>query len=261
MLIDKDFYTKHIKNDEKKFEMRKLLDKIELVIKNHSIEITDFMDPYERLLARSILNRFSDINYKDFGGTSNAERKVICIYPHYFDEKDVSFNLVYLRLKGEIEGLIHKNFLGALLNLGIKRAKTGDIQIHEDHVDIILKSEISNYIIQNLDRVGNKKVSISSIEKEDLAEPQIKYKEISKFIPSMRIDSFLSSAYNISRQDSINIIKFGNVKVNWEEINKPSRELEVGDIISTRGYGRAIIKSIDGFSKKGRLHITVQILI
>lgn len=261
MLIDKDFYTKHIKNDEKKFEMRKLLDKIELVMKNHSFESTDFLDPYERLLARSILNRFTDISYTEFGGTSNAERQAIFIYPFYLDEKTIDFNLSYLRVKGEIDGLTHKDFLGALLNLGIKRQKTGDILIHNEFTDIILKEEISNYVMQNLEKVGNKRVSITYIRKEDLLEPIIKYNEISKFIPSMRIDSFLSSVYNISRQDSINIIKNGNVKINWEAIDKPSKELKIGDTISTRGYGRAIIKSIDGVSKKGRLHITVQIPI
>ena len=261
MRINKELYTSHIVNTEKKLEMRKILDKVELVLKNHSIEYTDFLDPHMRYLAKSILNRFEDIKYREFGGTSNAERMVIFIYPYYLDDSYVEFSLTYLRVNGEEEDLTHKDFLGALLGLGIKRSKTGDILVHKGYTDIILKNEISAVAMQSLDRVGNKKVVLTEINADELTDPEISFKEISKFISSMRLDAFLSSIYNISRQESINIIKDGNVKVNWEEIYKPSKELNAGDNISTRGYGRAIINSIDGFSKKGRLHITVQILI
>ena len=261
MKIDKDLYTSHIKNDDKRFEMRRLLDKIELALKNHSIESTDFMDPYERYLARSIINRFDDIKYKEFGGTSSSERKVIFIYPDYLDDNYLDLNLTYLRVKGVVDGLNHRDYLGSLLSLGIKRSKTGDILVHKDYTDIILKNEIGNFVLQNLDKVGGNKVSLSEIEAEELTEPTVNFRELSLFISSMRLDAFLSSIYNISRHESINIIKNGNVKVNWEEILEPSKELNVGDNISTRGRGRAMIKSIDGFSKKGRLHITVQILI
>ena len=154
MKIDKDLYTSHIKNDDKRFEMRRLLDKIELALKNHSIESTDFMDPYERYLARSIINRFDDIKYKEFGGTSSSERKVIFIYPDYLDDNYLDLNLTYLRVKGVVDGLNHRDYLGSLLSLGIKRSKTGDILVHKDYTDIILKNEIGNFVLQNLDKVG-----------------------------------------------------------------------------------------------------------
>jgi len=261
MKSDRSIYTSHIKDPNKQLEMRKILDKIDIVTGNHTIETTDFLDPYERNLAKSILNRFEDIRFIEFGGTINSERKIIAIFPDYYEDYQVELKLSYLRISGDILGLTHKDYLGALLSLGIKRTKTGDILVHNDHADLIVKEETGSFIFLNLDKISNKKVLISEIKREDLEEPVNNFREISKFIPSLRLDAVISSAYNLSRQESINIIKFGNVKVNWEHINKPSKELNEGDTISTKGFGRAILYSIDGISKKGRLHVIVRILV
>ena len=261
MIIDRDLYTSHVKDKDKQLEIRKIIDKIELVLNNHTIETTDFLDPYERHLAISILNRFDNLKFTEFGGTQNCERKIISIYPYYYDESKLGIKLSYLRISGDIEGLTHKDFLGGLLSLGIKRLKLGDIIIHKEFTDIVVKNEISNFLLFNLVKIGNKNIAVTEIKQEELVENIAEFKEINIFVTSLRLDVFLSSTYNLSRQESINIIKSGNVKVNWEQVNKPSKELNVGSNISTRGYGRALLYSVGGTSKKGRLHITVRILI
>ncbi|HAE91222.1 MAG TPA: RNA-binding protein, partial [Tissierella sp.] len=76
MKIDRDKYISHIRDNDKKISMRRIIDKVEIVSNNHSHEFTDFFDPYERLLARSILNRFMEIDYLESGGVSQAERQI-----------------------------------------------------------------------------------------------------------------------------------------------------------------------------------------
>lgn len=259
MFIDKEYYTSHILDHEKKIEMRKLLDKIEIVLNNHTIEATDFLDPYERYLAKSILNRF-DIKYLEFGGLEECERKVIQIFPEYYDESTLVSPVNYLKIQ-DILDLSHKDYLGALLNLGIKRSKVGDILVHEDCGYIILKNEISDFVLLNLEKIGNRNIQIVEVNLCDITLPELKYKEVNGFLSSLRLDVVISSAYNLSRQESMNIIKSGNVKVNWEKIDKGSKEVEEGDVISIRGYGRSILYSIGGVSKKGRLKSTIRILI
>lgn len=261
MRIDKEIYTSHIRDNEKLIEMRKVLDKIENVLNNHTVESTDFLDPYEGYLAKSILHRFDDIQYFESGGLPSCERRIFSIAPDYLHENDLKSNLTYLRINGDIQGLSHKDYLGAVLNLGIKRSKIGDILLQDDYTDIIVKDEISNFILFNLEKVANKKVEITEIHQVDLKEPELNFKEVNKFLPSLRLDVVLSNIYNLSRTESMNIIKSGNVKVNWEPIDKSSKELEVGDTISTRGYGRAKLHSIDGISKKGNIHVSIRILI
>ena len=125
---------------------------------------------------------------------------------------------------------------------------------------MIVKKEISSFLLFNLEKIGNRNVNLIEIYLSDISEPEESFKEYKKFLSSMRIDVFICSVYNLSRKESQDIIKSGNVKVNWELIEKPSKEINVGDIISTRGYGRAKLVSIDGLSKKGRYYTTIRIL-
>ncbi len=260
MYIDKEKYTAHITDNDKIIQMRQLLDKVENVIKHHTTQSTDFYDPYEIYLAKSILNRF-DIGYQVQGGMEFVERKLIQIFPSYYDMTSLVYPVKCLKITGDILKLSHKDFLGGLLNLGIKRSKLGDILLYDDYCALIVKNEISDFILLNLEKIGNKNISIEDMDFETLIQPEIKYIEKKDFLASTRLDIVLSAAYNISRVESSNIIKSGKVKVNWESIIKPSTELDEGDTISTRGYGRAILHSIGGLSKKGNLKATIRILI
>lgn len=81
MKINRDIYTAHIKDKEKVLDMRKVIDKIEIVINNHVTEATDFFDPYERYLAKSILNRFMEIDYLEAGGVPLLKEKSWLFFP------------------------------------------------------------------------------------------------------------------------------------------------------------------------------------
>lgn len=261
MFKDKDKYTSHIKEQDKIFEMRKVIDKIEIVTNNHIIESTDFLDPYEIRLAKSILNRFSEISYLEQGGHKNPERKIIVIYPFYQGNYNIRDYIVTFRITGSLNDLTHKDYLGAILNLGIKRNKIGDILVHENFGYITVKEEISDFIQLNLERIGNQKINIETID-SDCIEPLVeRYREIKTTLMSNRLDVYLSSAYNLSRQKSSDLIKGNFVKVNWEPISKLNKELSVGDIISVRGYGRSILYSEDGLSRKGKIKANIRILI
>lgn len=261
MKINKEKYISHIQDNDRIIEMRRILDKVEIVINNHTVESTDFLDPYGRLLAKSILSRFMEIGYKEEGGLLETERQIISIYPDYYLSSNIDSNITALQIKTNLEDLSHRDFLGAILKLGIKRTKVGDILIQEEYADIIVKKEIADFITINLERVGNKKVSITEKPLEQLAPSIVDYNEINKTLSSYRLDVYISATYNLSRQESMNIIKSGNVKVNWEPTDKVSKELDAGDVISIRGYGRSILYSVDGISKKGRIKAVIRILI
>ncbi len=260
MNIDKDKYTAHIIDIEKKIQMKQILDKVENVLKYHTVEYTDFLDPYEIYLAKSILNRFH-IGYSDFGGYENSERNIVYIYSDSYNSSDIIQQIRFLEISGDLGNMTHKDYLGALLNLGIKRAKVGDILVYEDSGVLIVKKEIMDFISLNLDKIGSKNIESEEIELKDLKIPIIKFKEILLFISSTRLDLFISSALNISRSESQSLIKANKAKVNWESINKVSKELEEGDMISVRGYGRMQLYSIEGHSKKGKLKAIIKILI
>ncbi|HZK33234.1 MAG TPA: YlmH/Sll1252 family protein [Tissierellaceae bacterium] len=261
MRINRDNYLLHITDKDKLIDMRKIIDKVEIVLNKHMEESTDFLDPYERFLAKSILNRFTEVDYFENGGISDAERKCINIFPYYLDKSTINKKIIGLRITGNLQGLSHKDYLGGILNLGIDRSKVGDILLHDDYTDFIIKEELSDFIILNLDRVGDKKVNIEKLTLEELSPVKLKYKEITRVLSSNRLDSYISACYNLSRKNSASLIKSGRVKVNWENIEKTSKEVLKGDMVSVRGYGRSVFHGVEGLTRKDNLKAIIRILI
>lgn len=240
--------------------MRRIIDKIEIVLDSHKIESTDFYNPYERKLARSILNRFLEIDYWEVGGLKDAERKAFLIYPDYYQlvESDVPIRgLMVYDYTGKYS---HRDFLGSVLGLGINREKVGDILIHENYAQIVVKDEIADFILISLDKIGKEKVKVKEVSLKDITRGNVEYRDIHVTVPSLRLDAIISSSWNLSRQDSQKLIESDKVKVNWEPIGKVSKEVAKGDLVSTRGYGRFILYSIEGINRKGRIKIKIRLL-
>lgn len=261
MELNIDEYTSHIKDPNKLIKMRRVLDKIRIVIKNHSVETSDFLDPYERKLAKSILNRFQDINYAEFGGFDRSERKIMAIFPEYKYKEDIDYGLSSLKVTNISKELNHRDYLGAILQLGIDRSKIGDILVREDMGYVVLKDEIKDFILFNLEKIGNQNVDVKICPLTDIDYIEPKYREIREFLNSLRLDLVVSAVCKISRNESDKVIKSNKVKVNWESIDKGAKELEIGDIVSVRGFGRFIVHSFEGYSKKNNLNIVIRILI
>ncbi len=261
MILDREYYTSHIHNKDKIFAMRKLLDKIEIVLENHYSQATDFLDPYERLLGQSILNRFSEIKYIQEGGPLDAERKSIIIYPDYLDSVQIGDHICGIRITGTISQLKHKDYLGALLGLGFTRNKMGDIFTNDSYTDIVVKAEIASFVLLNLDKIGNERVKAEPIALEKISKKEENFKGISSTLTSLRLDVYISSVYNLSRSDSMKIIKSERVKVNHEPIDKTTKELKEGDLVSVKGFGRALLYSLNGLTKKNRIKANIRIFI
>lgn len=260
MYLDKEYYTSHIREEDKIIEMRKLLDKIEIVLNNHRVQKTNFLDPYEIYLAKSILNRFQEISYQDFGGYNNSERNFIIIYPEY-SEEDPREYLDCLKIEGDFKKINHRDLLGAVLSLGIDRSKIGDIVVLKDWAYVFCAKEISSFIIYNLEKISNQNINISMTKVSDIEVPEAKYNEVKKFLTSLRLDLIISNTLNISRNNSLNLIKKNIVKVNHKVSNRSSEEVYTNDLISVRGYGRFYIHSIEGKSKKNNYICIIRILI
>lgn len=254
---DLNFNLDYIKDINSKLKMKKLIDKIRVVINNHVVETTDFLDPYEIKLSKAILEQVSEIKYIEYGGLEDSERKIIYIFPDYMNSSDIESRVFYLKAE-RFEGLTHRDYLGSILALGVVREKMGDILLYNDFAIFIVKKEIMDYISINLTKIGSKPIKIQEIEGELVKPPLEDFEEIQIFAASLRLDIILSSIYNISRSDSLKRIKANDVKINWEYISKPTKILSEGDTISLRACGRSKIVSFKGQSKKGKYILIVR---
>jgi len=216
---------------------------------------TDFLDPRRQDIIRSIIGVSGAVRVIFSGGYDQAERKRAIILPPYSDESDFSlafFELVYPQKFVRIE---HPNLLGALLSLGIKRDKLGDILVEEGRIQWVCAREIRDYVRVHLTEVGRQKVSCREIEANQLIQPKEEWEEKHGFVTSLRLDVVISEIFHLSRAKAQDVILAGKARVNWKLVDKPSLELEVGDLLSVRGFGRARLDAIKGMTKRGHLSI------
>lgn len=260
MMIDKAKYIEHIKDKEQHIVMRKLLDNIESVLKYHDIESTDFLNPYQVKLARSILNRF-DISYIEEGGLDDSERKSIVIYPSYMIEEDIENPIKAVKIEGSFKfnNVSHRDYLGSILGLGIRREKIGDINIYEDCAILIIHNDLLEFVIYNLKNIGKESVKLKEVDIDNIQQPVEKYRDIQVTVSSLRLDAVISEVCNISRSKASSQIAQNKIKVNWQPILNHYLDMHDGDMISVRGFGRFKILKELGETKKGRIRIVVRI--
>ncbi|MCT4584866.1 MAG: YlmH/Sll1252 family protein [Peptostreptococcaceae bacterium] len=253
-------YIENIKDSNLKIKLKSVYDKANLVLKNHIEKETDFFNIYELKKATAVLNSFDDINYKIYKGYKDSYYGVIYIYPYYIEENDLEEPIKIIKIDGnfKFKKLSHRDYLGSLLSLGIKREKIGDILVNDDSSYIIVKKEISSYIINNLNNVNQNKVNLKEVDYKDIVFNGYDLKEEILVITSLRLDLIISKVYNISRTKSLNIIKNEHVKIDFRVESNNSNTLEEGNLISVRHYGRFILKSIEGSTKKGKTRVIVQ---
>ncbi|HBI91461.1 MAG TPA: RNA-binding protein [Terrisporobacter glycolicus] len=261
--MDKLKLTAHIKDIDLKNKMFRIIDKANGSLKNYDVRFSDFLNPFEVESAKAILNANDDLKYTVDGGYDESERKIVFIYPFYMDYEDINETLRFIQIEGnfKFKSISHKDYLGSLLSLGIKREKIGDIIIHENFCQVIVTFDICDFILMNLEKVARNNVKLKEISRKEVVYNPPNYKEINFTVSSSRIDCIISGLYNISRQESAKLISNEKVQVNYEKITSCSKEIKSESLISVRGKGRSQINNIGGLTKKGKIKVQGKLLL
>ena len=247
---------------------KKLLESAQLAFQKEIVVYTDFLGLAEQNLFYTSLKEFPAVSYSCYGGTEGAER--FCIA---FDgreqvsglkkteaEEYYLFPIVCLKLTPSSlkysEPLNHRDYLGALLHLGITRNKIGDIFIKEDGAYVFCTEAIADFICKELCTVKHTLVHCEiTVPAEDELKPE--FKEITSTVASLRLDAFLSVAFQGSRSSLSAFIDAGKTYVNGRLTTKAGQTLSEGDIVSVRGKGRFIVTEVKNITKKGRIVVTI----
>lgn len=263
--MDKKSILGKINKSEDRLLVAGILDKAAQAEKLWKYAYTDFLDPYQQKLAERALQSMKCSAWTFDGGYKDAERAVVIFFPGLNPQDDIElvekpFSLINVELKTEAN-LSHRDYLGALLGLGIKREKVGDIIVRKESGSIIVLKEVADYIIYNLDQVGRVGVAATLGEIENLEVPAVKTKEIKCTVPSLRIDCIVSNGFGISRSKAMPLFSSERVYLNWEVEKKPSAQVKEGDTVSVRGMGRVIVSEISGLTRKGRISVVLKRLV
>lgn len=255
-------------NEEDRLLASKLLDKIEFVEKRNTVENTEFLDMRQRQLLEKLLRDIKVDNYVSYGGYKTAERTAIIIYPDKLEEifknnlfdYNTIFSVIKITLPNELKGMYsHRNYLGAVIKIGMRREKVGDIITSKDGAELIVLKESEKYIREGLQALTRfSKAEFETINLSDLKVEEPKTAIVKVIIPSMRIDSILSEIIRTSRAKALNVIKEERVFVNHELVFKGSKEVKENDIITVRGKGRFKVKGIVNNTRKGNLVLEVE---
>lgn len=234
-----------------------LLDMIEICDKSFQPRFSYFLNEHEALLAQSVMEEQRCEAYKLYGGYEEASRKILGIFPPYWEEEE-SFPITALSIKyREADKLSHRDFLGAFMSKQIKRDRLGDIIIESGRAVAFVHDSVKDTLIFEISKIGSVGVRITE-DKDPVINAEKNFIEKSGTVSSLRLDSIVGMAAGISREKSAMLIKGGNVSVMYSVETSASRQLSERDIFSVRGYGKFILHSVNGRTKKDRIHVTIK---
>ena len=240
---------------------------IELANRSYNAGIytfTSFLGLAEFSVFETIKAELKHIPYSTFGGAVGTERVMI----RFGDENEIGYEAPFPIVCIKIEPvsqkfadkLTHRDFLGAILNLGIERSSLGDIPIIDNTAYIFLKEDIADFIISSLSRVKHTDVSLSIVT--ELPEGELfKTERRTVQLQSERIDSLIAKLYSLSRESAQSLIKRELVFVSGRLCTSTSYSPKDGDIISVRGHGRLIYRSYSSTTRKGKFNVDVDVYV
>ena len=245
-----------VSSAEDKLFLSRIDDMVKLSEKRGAV-YSHFLTEHECIAAKAELDWMMHRNFCFYGIFDDAERKILCVYKEFFMPENEDFPAVPVTFTFKKESkLSHRDFLGALMHLGIKREMVGDIVIDDGIAQIALLKTVENIVASEIRKIGNTGVKYNERFPGILKKIQ-NFKEISGTVASLRLDSAAGLALNLSRSKTAGLIKSAGIEVNSQPKYDCSLILNEGDVFSVRGYGKFKLSEISGMTKKGRIHITV----
>lgn len=216
---------------------------------------TGFLSLAELNLYYQIERELSYVPVTVFGGTADCERvmlrfgdEALCGYEEPFPIACVEIAPLAEKFG---ETLTHRDYLGALMNLGIERATLGDIVIVGKRAFLFCTEKMSAYIIEELDKVRHTSVRCG-IAKEVPKSTVTRLERKTVQVSAARADSVIAKLYNLSRSESVELFRAKKVFVNGRQNENNSGQLRPGDQVSVRGFGRFVFVGVSGETRKGK---------
>lgn len=188
-----------------------------------------------------------------YGGAQDRERAYLGVFPDWCEDRELLFPITPVTAAYSTRfSLSHRDFLGALMGLRIKRESVGDILIDQGRAVIFLSKDIVEFVVNDLKKVGSVGVSLKMGYDAPLPVAY-RLEEFSSTVSSPRLDAVVGAVAGISRNAAADLIAGGLVQVNSLPAEKSTRQITSGDVIKIRGKGKFIIDSASDRTKKQRI--------
>lgn len=246
------------------------------------VGLTAFLTPREGMYARRYLaSRMQDGLAVPLGGYAKAERVRMCLLPDYTegltDTATLAANPVSaLREAGlealaeAVEGaavplciqgsgyrtLTHRDYLGAVLGLGLDRDAVGDIQVtDEHHAYIVCKGEIADFLLAEIRKIGADTVKVRRLRAGEAVTDARRFEAVNDTVASERLDCVVAALAGLSRDKAQTAVRTGLVEMNYEVAEDCDIAVQPPCTLSVRGVGKFIVCAFDGETRRGRLRL------
>lgn len=238
---------------------------IELANKTYNNNIytfTNFLTLAEQDIFFQIIKEISFVPYTMYGGTNDCERIMIRFGSEkmfgYEEEFPICCIVIEPLMKKFADTLSHRDFLGALMNLGIERNLLGDIIILDNKGFLFCQEKMAQFIVDQLDKIKHTSVKCA-ITKDIPESTALRKDETSIIVSSERCDGIIAKIFNFSRSQCVDLFREKKIYVNGRLYENNSGTLKQGDKVSVRGFGKFEYCGVQHETKKGRINIKVLI--
>lgn len=232
-------------------------DFVQSVLKYKKAKFSHFISPHELAVFGTHYRLPADVSCMTYGGVDDAERVVLGFFPD-FDTPDTSDFPITPVMIDNVSGCSHRDVLGSVLGLGIKREMIGDIYFNGDCAVVMCETSAKDYILYNLKTVGRKKVEPKECPHNITCQLKHEFREFDVIVASLRLDAIVSAVAGMGRSESSKHILQDNVNVNFAVENNPDKKLNPGDVVSIRHHGRFVVEDIVGKTKKDRTVLKIK---
>ena len=256
-----ELLNKLARDGEERLLLARAMDKLELARTRSVPGHTGFLSPQERVSVENLLGACGHPRHLFYGGFAGAERTVCAFLPDWQEEDvwlDSDCPIKALRCTWFNGTLSHRDFLGAILGLGLDREKIGDLLVGDGECHILALADVADFLVMNLNQAGRIRLKTAPMGLADLKPPEVKVKPIRDTVSSLRLDAVAASGFSLSRGKAAELIASGKFQLNHRECLKPDRPVGAGDVMSCRGLGKCVLKEVGGPSKKGRIMILLE---
>lgn len=196
-----------------------------------------------------------------FGGYEGAERRIAVFGSEELCGYSETPPVVCLQITPDApkfaEELSHRDYLGALMGLGIRREVLGDIVLQEGAAWLFCLDSIADYIAENCRQV--RRTAVTAARTQTLPPLLAQPPEASALVVSSeRLDALVAAVWKLSRSEAKALCEDGRVFVNSRLSLSPAAEAKPGDMISVRGLGRFLYEGAEAETRKGRLRVSLR---
>ena len=257
-----ELLNKFSKDPDERIVLARALDQMDRAASRSIPCATQFLSPAQRAALEPLLAASGHPRHLFHGGYEGAERTVCVFLPDWLEAEDwtaedelAAIECAYPSTGAE---LTHRDLLGGLMGIGLTREKVGDILTGDTAAQLVCLREAAPIILSQFEQAGRYRLKLREIPLSELTPAPAQVKLIRDTVSALRLDAVLAAGFSLSRGKAAEAVAAGRVSVNHRECMKPDKPVSEGDVLTCRGLGKCVLKTVGGQSRKGRIIIEME---